>query len=424
MNRAALTLSVSLTACAAHGALVEVGEGRTHRTIASALQAAAPGDTVRVHGGTFREGALRIEKPLVLEGVGSPVLDGEFKHPVVTVSARDVTIRGFRIVNGGRSSTRELAGIHLDGASGFLVKDNQLVDCDYGIYLSKCGEGDVIGNTLKGLSDLEINSGNGIHLWSSNGARVRGNRVSGHRDGIYLEHAGRVKIEENIVEDNMRYGLHFMFSNSSLYRANRFARNGAGVAVMYSREVAMLDNAFERNWGSSAYGLLIKDVTDSSVSGNLFLRNSTGVYAQGATRVRFDHNTFKENGWALRVLSNGADNDFTNNNFLGNSFDVGTNGSLADHRFRRNYWDRYDGYDLKHDGTGDVPFRPVSLFSVVTEKVPSSLLLMHSAMTGLLDRAEKAFPSITPENVVDSEPAMQPHASRATSIRTETTHQP
>jgi nitrous oxidase accessory protein len=424
MKRTALTLLVSLAVCRMNGAVIEVGDGQAQRTITSAIAAAAPGDAVRVRAGTYREAALRIAKPLILEGVGTPVLDGELKDAIITVTAPNVTVRGFRIINGGRSSTRELAGIHLDGATGFLVRDNQVVNCDYGIYLSRCGEGEVTANTLEGHSDLEINSGNGIHLWSSNEARVRGNRVSGHRDGIYLEHAGGVKIEENIVEDNMRYGLHFMFSNSSLYRANRFARNGAGVAVMYSREVSMLDNVFERNWGSSAYGLLIKDVTDGEVSGNTFLRNSTGIYAQGATRVKFDGNTFKENGWALRVLSNGADNDFTNNNFLGNSFDVGTNGSLADHRFRRNYWDRYEGYDLKRDGTGDVPFRPVSLFSVITEKVPASLLLMHSAMTALLDRAEKAFPTITPESVVDSEPAMRPHAPRAASIQTQTTPQP
>lgn len=415
MKAIAATLLFGSIALMADAGMLEVGSGRAYQTVAAALRAAAPGDVIRVQGGHYKEGALVVDKAVTLEGLDSPVLDGEFKHPVVTVTASPVTVRGFRIINGGRSSTRELAGIHLDHVKDFDVRGNELVDCDYGIYLSKCGPGKVTGNTLEGLSDLEINSGNGIHLWSCEGAHVQGNRISGHRDGIYLEHAGKSVMEENVVEGNMRYGLHFMFSSSSIYRANIFKNNGAGVAVMYSKEVMMVDNVFERNWGSSAYGLLIKDVTDSEVSGNTFLLNSTGVYSQGASRVKFERNLFKENGWALRILSNGTNNSITANTFTRNSFDVGTNGDLTDHRFSRNYWDRYEGYDLRRDGTGDVPFRPVSLFAIVTERVPASLFLMHSFMVKLLDRAEKAFPSITPDNVIDSEPVMRPYPPRDTS---------
>lgn len=390
-------------------AVLEVGPGCAHATLKAAIAAATPGDTVKVMGGTHREGQISVDKPLVLEGVQRPVLDGEFKHPILRVAADGVTVRGFQIIQGGRSSTQELAGIFVDQAHDFVIEGNELRDCDYGIYLSKAGPGVLRGNTLRGLSDLEINSGNGIHLWSCKGVRMQGNRVSGHRDGIYLEHAAESVMEENLIENNMRYGLHFMFSNDSLYRANHFTRNGAGVAVMYSRAVIMRDNVFDQNWGSSSYGLLIKDVTDSEVIGNLFERNSTGLYSQGATRVRYEHNHFRENGWALRVMSNGSDNRFTTNNFTRNSFDVGTNGDLADHRFSANYWDRYEGYDLRRDGTGDVPFRPVSLFAILTERVPASLFLMHSFMVRLLDRAEKAFPSITPDSVIDSAPVMRPH---------------
>lgn len=410
MKSAATIPLLMLGLSMAGAATLEVGEGRSHAGIKAALRAATDGDVIRVFGGTYREGAILIDKSVTLDGVNTPVLDGEFKHPVLTVKASKVTVSGFKIVNGGRSSTQEIAGIHLDHVKDFTVQGNQLTDCDYGIYLSKCGPGDILENTLKGLTDLEINSGNGIHLWSSEGVRVRGNRIVGHRDGIYLEHSGGARMEENRVEDNMRYGLHFMFSSNSLYRANVFHSNGAGVAVMYSQSVMMHDNIFEQNWGSSSYGLLIKDVTDSEVSGNVFLRNSTGIYAQGASRMKFERNQFRENGWALRLLSNGSSNSFTANTFSRNSFDVGTNADLSEHRFSRNYWDRYEGYDLKHDGLGDVPFRPVSLFAIITERVPASLFLMHSFMVKLLDRAEKAFPTITPDSVIDSEPVMRPYS--------------
>ena len=96
------------------------------------------------------------------------------------------------------------------------------------------------------------------------------------------------------------------------------------------------------------------------------------------------------------------------NNFFGNSFDVSTNGSLVLNNFDSNYWDRYEGYDLQRDGVGDVPFRPVSLYAVVVERMPYGLMLMRSFMVYLMDKAEKIIPSLTPEQLMDDQPAMQP----------------
>ena len=387
---------------------LHVGSDQSHKTISSALADASANDTIIVHAGRYAEGTLAITKTLTLIGKDSPVLDGESKHEVITITAPNVSVRGFRIENGGRSSTKELAGIRVDNTTGFSLTDNQLINCDYAIYLAKASKGEIKNNVIQGLTDQEQNSGNGIHLWSSNAVRITGNKVSGHRDGIYLEFSSETNVEENQVEKNMRYGMHFMSSNNSHYRKNRFSRNGAGVAVMFSHHVEMTDNVFEYSWGGSAYGLLIKDLVDSHITGNRFQHNSTAIYSQGATRTTFERNEFKENGWALRVLSNGMENVFRHNNFTRNSFDVGTNGDLKDHTFADNYWDRYEGYDLKRDGIGDVPFRPVGVYSMITERVPASLFLMHSFMVQLLDRAEKAFPSITPDSVIDASPAMKP----------------
>ena len=393
-----------------YGAELHVGTGQSFASLKDAIAAAAAGDAISVHGGRYAEGNLQITKPLSIIGSGDPVLDGEFKSEIFTIAASDVTIRGLTLINGGRSSTKELAGIRVDAGTNTVLTDNKLLDCNYGIYLAKARDAEVLRNVIEGKPDKELNSGNGVHLWSCEGVHVAGNRVTGHRDGIYLEFSSKSAVEDNIVEKNTRYGLHFMSSHSSHYRKNRFSRNGAGVAVMYSRHVEMTGNVFEYSWGGSAYGLLIKDLTDSEIRGNTFHHNSTAIYSQGASRTVFEGNQFMENGWALRILSNGDDNTFRGNNFSRNSFDVGTNGELSKHVFAGNYWDRYEGYDLKRDGTGDVPFRPVSLYAVVTERVPASLFLLHSFMVHLLDRAEKAFPTITPDSVLDSSPSVRPHA--------------
>ena len=413
--RVLIVIAGLFAALESSGAELHVGTGQTFVSIKEAVRSAAAGDTIKVHGGTYAEGTITIDKPLTLEAIGHAMLDGALKDEIVTITASDVIMRGFTMRRGGRSSTKELAGIRIEGAKRVTLDRNKFDDCSFAIYLAKAHDCVLSRNTIEGKADKEVNSGNGIHLWNCSGVRISANRISSHRDGIYLEFAAESSVEDNVVQGNLRYGLHFMSAHDSRFRGNRFTRNGAGVAVMFSRHVEMSGNTFEYSWGGSAYGLLIKDLSDGRISGNSFHHNSTAIYSQGATRLLFARNEFRENGWALRVLANGEDNTFEENNFLRNTFDVGTNGQLSDHKFTHNYWDRYEGYDLNHDGRGDVPFRPVSLYSTLVETAPASVLLMRSPMMHLMDRAEKALPSLTPESVMDTSPAMRPHGLKTPS---------
>ncbi len=386
-----------------------VGPGHPHATLTSALAAASAGDVIKVHAGHYREGNLRVEKPLILEGIGFPVLDGENKHEILTVTASDVTIRGFEPRHSGVSSLEDRAGIRIEGADRVTVEGNRLRDCHFGIYLAKAKACRVLGNDVRGTPGREHDTGNGIHLWHCAQATVSGNLAHGQRDGIYLEFASETIVEDNDVADNLRYGLHFMFSHGSKYQRNSFQRNGAGVAVMYSRQVEMTRNYFGSNWGASAYGLLLKDMTDGRISGNCFERNTTGITMDGSNRMTVEANEFRENGRALQIHSNSSSNTITRNNFSGNSFDIAAAGELDDTRLAANYWDKYEGYDLRRDGAGDVPHRPVSLYAVMVNRVPPSVLLLRSPIVHVLDQAEKAFPSLTPETVKDDSPAMRPH---------------
>ena len=206
-----------------------------------------------------------------------------------------------------------------------------------------------------------------------------------------------------------------MFSHNNIYTHNIFHSNGAGVAVMYSRKVQMYENHFDYNWGAAAYGILLKDISDSHIWHNYFEHNTAGIYLEGASRIVIEENVFRENGWALRVQASCDANTIRNNDFFGNSFDVSTNGSLVLNTFDGNYWDKYEGYDLNRDGIGDVPFRPVSLYATIVEQMPYGLMLMRSFMVYLMDKAEKIMPSLTPENLLDDSPNMKPrftHASK------------
>jgi nitrous oxidase accessory protein len=385
-----------------------VGQGQTFANIQAALTNAHAGDTIFVHEGLYTEGNLAIGKALALIGIGYPVLDGQHNCEIITVTASDVYIKGFEIRNSGQLSTLDVAGIKVLSASRVVIEGNRIRDCNFGIYLSDCNDCQVTRNDVQGIIKEEQNSGNGIHLWKCARALVAENHLSGQRDGIYFEFVTDSEIRYNHSEQNLRYGLHFMFSHNDNYHHNRFHHNGAGVAVMYSRQVLMMENEFGYNWGSSAYGLLLKDISDSHIWKNTFEHNSAGVYMEGASRITLEQNQFRENGWALRVQASCDANVIRLNNFFGNTFDVSTNGSLVLNTFDGNYWDRYEGYDLNRDGVGDVPFRPVSLYAVVVERMPFGLMLMRSFMVYLMDKAEKIIPSLTPEQLMDEKPAMKP----------------
>jgi nitrous oxidase accessory protein len=260
---------------------------------------------------------------------------------------------------------------------------------------------------VKGNTVDEVNSGNAIHCWKSDGITIRNNNVSGHRDGIYFEFVTESIIEDNLSTKNLRYGIHFMFSNNDTYRRNTFRSNGAGVAVMFSKNVTMIGNHFEESWGAGAYGILMKEISDGRVEHNTFLRNTVGIYMEGTNRINVSNNIFKGNGWAMRVQSSCENNTITGNNYFGNTFDVGTNGELQLNKFTSNYWDKYEGYDLNKDGYGDVHYMPVSLYSMIVEKIPSASLLLRSFMVSIMDKAERLIPSITPVELKDEKPLMK-----------------
>ena len=391
-----------------HAASYHVGKEFPYPTLHAALAKVKSGDTLFVHEGLYAEGNLAIDKPLTIIGIGYPTLDGQHDCEIFTVTASNVCIRGFDICNSGQLSTLDVAGIKVLSADFVVIEDNHLSDCNFGIYLSNSNDCRVSRNEVKGIIKEEQNSGNGIHLWKCARVLVEENHLTGHRDGIYFEFVTDSEIRYNNSDQNLRYGLHFMFSHNDHYHHNWFHHNGAGVAVMYSRQVQMTGNEFGYNWGGSAYGLLLKDISDSHIWKNNFEHNSSGVYMEGASRITLEQNKFQENGWALRVQASCDANVIQENNFFGNSFDVSTNGSLVLNSFNGNYWDRYEGYDLNRDGVGDVPFRPVSLYAVVVERMPYGLMLMRSFMVYLMDKAEKIIPSLTPEQLMDEKPAMKP----------------
>lgn len=376
------------------------------RSIREAINVSQYCDTLIVGPGTYSEGRIIINKSLTLIGNGFPVIDGSNSSEIFTVTADHVHIEGFQIQNVGTSYMEDRAGIRIQKSAHFTIIRNKLINTFFGIYLENADHGIVKDNILRGEAVDEMSSGNAIHLWHCKHILVEGNEVSHHRDGIYFEFVDSSLIKNNRSSDNIRYGLHFMFSNDDDYHNNTFKRNGAGVAVMFSRRINMWENLFENNWGSSAYGILLKEIYDTRIYNNVFRQNTIGIYAEGSTRIDYKKNDFIRNGWAIKISGGCLDNHVNKNNFISNSFDLAIRSSSIENDFHGNYWSEYTGYDLDRDGIGDVPYRPVKLFNYIVNNTPEAMVLLRSFFVDIVNFAEKVSPIFTPAKVFDARPSM------------------
>ncbi|MEZ0345207.1 MAG: NosD domain-containing protein [Infirmifilum sp.] len=106
-------------------------------TIQKAVDAAAPGDTVYVKAGRYRENIV-INKPirLVGENPATTIIDGGGAGTVLTIKSSNLHITGFTIQNGRSAWVEELgAGILITNAKNCNISGNNIANNDDGIYL-------------------------------------------------------------------------------------------------------------------------------------------------------------------------------------------------------------------------------------------------------------------------------------------------
>jgi nitrous oxidase accessory protein len=389
--------------------VLKVGKNEQYKSIKVALNTAKPGDSILVYSGIYKEGNINVDKPISIIGIGRPILDGEMKYEILSFRANRILLKGFKIINSGEDEVKNIGAVRLYDSHYSTIINNIFENNYFGIYIQRGYKCLIQNNKITSTrAKSQEATGDGIHAWQSEEIWVKNNFIQGHKDGIYLEKVLKSYIAGNYSKKNLRYGLHFMFSNDDVYANNTFDENDAGVAVMYSNNVGMVGNRFINNWGDASYGLLLKEISFSKIKHNYFYNNTTGIFMDGATKIDFFKNQFSNNGWGLKVNANCMENRVNNNNFIANVFDISTNGTMVLNDFKGNYWDKNESYDLNKDGISDVPYHPLSLYAVISERNPSIMLLFRSFFVDLMDKVEKIMPSLTPESFVDEKPLMKP----------------
>lgn len=386
--------------------------------IGRAIAAAAPGSTVEIGPGVYRE-RIRIDKPITLVGRDRPVIDGGGSGDIVEIAAPDVTLRGFAIRNTGIDLDRENVGVRVL-APRATIEDNHLDDILFGIDLREAPDSVVRGNRIGG-KELDIaRRGDGLRLWRSDRTVVEDNRIHSGRDAILWYSTG-VIVRRNDCRDS-RYGLHLMFSDEVTIEDNLLVGNSVGIYLMYSAGVEVRRNRMIRNRGPSGYGLGLKETDRFTVERNLFAENRVGIYIDGspftaAKPGEFLRNTIAFNDIGITFLPSARNNELTENNFVDNieQVSVAGRGSLDANRFWKgdigNFWSDYTGYDANGDGVGDFVHESQTLFENMMDREPALRLFLFSPAQQAVEFVGRAVPAVRPEaKFVDEVPLMRPVA--------------
>ncbi len=386
-----------------------------YRTIAAALDDAAHGATIEVHGGIY-PGPLYVEKSVTLIGIDQPIIDGGGEGSIVIINAPNVTLQGFIVKNTGTQMHHEDSGIIIQ-ADDVIVADNVVENVLFGIYFADADNGLARNNTIQGREDLDIAlRGDGIRVWFSNNVMLQDNEIYHTRDTL-IWYANGIQIVGNDFHDN-RYGLHFMYSHDANIEANTFADNHVGTYLMYSQKLNMHNNLLTHNTGPSGYGLALKDMDEVVVADNAFVANRVGLYIDNSPSRYEGENSFLNNYFAyndlgVTMLPAVERNVFQANAFQENRQQAGTRGrgdllgNIWTTAGMGNYWSDYVGYDADADGVGDMPYKVEKLFESLVDSYPELRLFIYSPASQAIDFAAAAFPSLRPDTkLVDDAPIM------------------
>ncbi|MGE5180200.1 MAG: nitrous oxide reductase family maturation protein NosD [Bacteroidota bacterium] len=409
----------SLAASPATGRAATWRVPRVPGAAAAALARAADGDTVLLTRGVHA-GPLRLTRRVTLIGEPGAIVDGGGSGSVVTVTAGGVRIERLSIRRSGDSSDSLDAGVRLAASPGARLSDLRLDDVRYGIAAERCDGLEIEGCTLTGrvipsieaAPEMDVAAGNGVHVWYSRGASVRGTSIRAFMDGIYLSFADSIRVEGCSSSGNGRYGLHTMYCQDNRIERNRFVGNIAGCAIMFSNHLDLYRNDFLHNRGPRTYGILLRDCSDGAFRENRLVDNTVAVFMDDSNRNRIAGNLVQDDGWGLILFSSCAGNVFTGNDFTNIDYPVALDMRRTDNQFddgaRGNYWSASEPYDLNGDGIGDVPYSPVSAFAFLSKQYPDLAIFGESPAATALSLAERTIPALRPSEAVDRYPLVRP----------------
>lgn len=383
-------------------------------SILETVRQAQPGDTIVVEGPAVFHEHVVIEKSIRLLGTNLPVITADGNGSVLTITAPDCEVAGLRLEDSGRDLAGFDAGVMIR-APRVTVRNCEINVDAFGVYLRGINDCRIEANRIFGATNLASAArGNGIHLWNSRRNRIVGNWIHDKRDGLYFSYADDNLIAENRVWDT-RFGIHYMYSHQNRLLTNFLSGNAIGATLMFSRQSLVQGNLIS---GNRRHGIVLKQVDNSKIIGNVVCGQNRGFFVQQANQNRFEGNLIATNDIGLYLSNASEQNVFAGNAFVRNAKQVwqppfetqqGRQGpNLFSESGRGNFWSDYTGIDRNHDGIGETPYHETDVFGFIVDRHPAARVFAMSPAVALLRKGEQLLPLLDTTGVTDSAPLMIP----------------
>ncbi|MCJ7571858.1 MAG: right-handed parallel beta-helix repeat-containing protein, partial [Candidatus Thermoplasmatota archaeon] len=258
------------------------GKGN-YSSIQAAIDLASVNDIIFVSNGTYFENIIiRKSIELIGEDKNTTIINGNGLGNVIYISADNVKINGFTIMNGGTTSqntdVRDAAGIKIESSYNTISDCNISSNLNYGIYLFANPK--TTNNIIK--NNTFYNNRIGLITGDSKLNDISLNTFTGNTEyGMYLED----KSNDNLISDNIftenKYGIRIKGSEKNTVVKNLMMNNKYGLYLCCGAENNIAyNNVFINNTDWNADETLATNTWDNGLVGN-YWDNYTGIDLNG-----------------------------------------------------------------------------------------------------------------------------------------------
>jgi nitrous oxidase accessory protein len=311
---AVLFIQLNVVVKAAPTDQLDVCAACTYTTIQTAVNAANPGDTIRVAQGTYQDivtspglltSTVIITKDLTLVGGYSPdfqsndpnlyetIVDGQNIGKGFYVSGSYVHIEGFTIINGYTQGILVRESAVNNAPAGATLVNNHIHDNVSGIVFYRA-EITVMSNTII------HNSGAGVAGWESP-VGVISNTIAQNSRGIWVDNSIATITGNQIIFNTGQGGIEVVNGSTVTIESNQILSNtadsGGGITLVASTQFTVTNNIIKNNQAQlySGGGIAIFGRATGLIAYNDIISNSAshgggiGSYDNGDLIIRHNH---------------------------------------------------------------------------------------------------------------------------------------
>ncbi len=379
-----------------------------------AINKASAYDTIKLYNGVYI-GNIIINKPITILGKGKNVeIRGDGNETVIKINSSNVTLKNLTITNSGNKFYNIDSAIKMKDCKECVIDRCHIKNTLYGIDMSMVKESNITNNTITSNGkDIEFR-GNGLKLYYSSNNFFFKNIIENVKD-ITLNYSNNNIFKKNKFL-NSRFATHLTISHSNVFENNFYQYNSVSIMIMGANNTKVINNKILSSKGNAGIGIVINGVYNFKFKKNIVKFNAKGIYIEGGEKGegikrKIIENEISYNKEAFHFHQGIKDNMIISNKIFGNIEDIvkdlptNTNKSNI---VKRNYWDRYEGFDRDGNNIGDKPYKIYQYSSRLWSYNNKVKFFYASPIMSTLNFISELAPFIEPNLLIeDSEPLLK-----------------